>query len=188
VNATNRILAFVIVAALALSGVVGAFDFLTRSPGDSAPGPAWTEMPWPFPTDQWGRGKAFRCKPADCGTDVRLYLRAKLGFCDCTTGVADDDDLDRMSDFDLVGGDVAPLGAGRQIAVGSMTGRSRAYALIASNAPGKTTISAVFNDRCDMISATVVLPHDRPAMIERAVIEFLNSRTVLSWAEATLGL
>jgi hypothetical protein len=36
--------------------------------------------------------------------------------------------------------------------------------------------------------ATVVLPHDRPATIEPGVIEFLNSVTVLHWAEVTLGI
>ena len=65
--------------------------------------PAWTEVAWPFPIDQWGKGKAFRCKAADCGTEVNLYIRAKIGFCNCTTGVADDDELDRISDFDLLG-------------------------------------------------------------------------------------
>jgi hypothetical protein len=33
---------------------------------------------------------------------VRLYLRAKLGSCNCENGVGDDADLDRMSDFDLL--------------------------------------------------------------------------------------
>ena len=76
------------------------------------PRPDWTEVAWPFPADQWGRGKAFRCKPADCGAEVNLYLRAKIGFCNCVTGISDDDELDRMSDFDLVGG-ATPLGNGR---------------------------------------------------------------------------
>ena len=69
-----------------------------------------------------------------------------------------------------------------------MHGRSRTYALTPAIPPGHTAISVVFNDRCDMISATAILPYDRPAMIERVVIEFLNSRTVLRWAEVTLGL
>jgi hypothetical protein len=188
VNAGSRTLAFIVVAALALGAVVGALGWLARSPGDGARGPVWTEVPWPFPTDQWGRGKAFQCKPADCGTEVRLYLRAKLGFCDCTTGVADDDDLDRMSDFDLIGSDVAPLGAGRPIAVGAMQGRSRAYALIPRNSTDRTAISVVFNDRCDMVSAIAVLPHDPSVTIEPRILGFLNSPMVLRWVEATLGL
>jgi hypothetical protein len=150
--------------------------------------PLWAEVTWPFPMDQWGTGRAFSCKAADCGSEVKLYLRAKLGSCNCTTGVADDADLDRMSDFDLVGGEVSPLGAGRPITVAWMKGRSRAYALAARDRPGKSAISVVFNDRCDMIVATVVLPHDRPATIEPGVMEFLNSRPLVHWAEVALGI
>jgi hypothetical protein len=62
-----------------------------------------------------------------------------------------------------------------------MKGRTRAYALTAYNRPGKSAISVVFNDRCDMIVTTVVVPHDRPATIEPDVMEFLNSTTVLHW-------
>ena len=93
-----------------------------------------------------------------------------------------------MSDFDLVGGAVSPLGAGQPVTIGTMKGRSRAYTLTGPNSAVKTAISVAFNDRCDMIVATVVLPHDRPATINHGVIEFLNSGTVLRWAELTLGL
>ena len=149
--------------------------------------PIWAEVKWPFPIDQWGTGRAFACKAADCGTDVQFYVRAKLGSCNCSTGVADDADLDRMSDFDLVGGEVSPVGAGRPITIAWMKGRSRAYMLTA-NRLGRSAISVVFNDRCDMVVATIVLPHDRPAIIEPGVIAFLNGSTVLRWAEVTLGL
>ena len=137
----------------------------------TAPRPAWTEVAWPFPMDQWGKGKAFRCKAADCGAEVNVYLRAKLGFCNCTTGVADDDDLDRMGDLDLVG-EASPLGAGRPISVAWMKGRSRAY-MSWTPAAGlrKTVISVAFNERCDMIVATAVLGHDRPAAVEPGVID-----------------
>lgn len=149
---------------------------------------AWAEVAWPFPLDQWGSGRAFKCKPADCGSEVNVYLRAKLGFCNCATGVANDEDLDRMSDFDLVGGEVSPLAPGRPVRIGGMNGRYRAYVLAALTPPGKSAISVVFNDRCDMVVATAVLPHDQPTTIEPAVIEFLNSAAVLHWAEVTLGL
>jgi hypothetical protein len=150
--------------------------------------PVWSEVTWPFPMDQWETGSAFACKAADCGSEVKLYLRAKLGSCNCATGVADDVDLDRMSDFDLIGGEVSPLGAGRPITIAWMKGRSRAYALAARNPAVRSAISVVFNDRCDMIVATVVLPHDRPATIEPGVMEFLNSRPVVHWAEVALGI
>jgi hypothetical protein len=148
----------------------------------------WTEVAWPFPVDQWGAGKAFTCRPTDCGSEVRVYLRAKLGFCNCATGVADDEDLARMSDFDLVGSDVIPLDSGRPVRIGTMNGRDRGYAFGSANQFGKSVVSVVFNDRCDMVVATAVLPHDRPAAIEPAVISFLNSPPILRWAEVTLGL
>ena len=69
-----------------------------------------------------------------------------------------------------------------------MKGRSRAYTLTARNRLGKNGISVVFNDRCDMIVATAVLPHDQPATIEHGVLQFLNSRPVLDWAEIALGI
>jgi hypothetical protein len=148
----------------------------------------WTEVGWPFPIDQWGTGRAFACKATDCGAELKLYLRAKLGACNCATGVADDEDLDRMSDFDLLSGDVLPFGAGRPITIGWMKGRSRAYAIATPRRPASSAISIVFNDRCDMIVATVVAPHDRPAMVEPSAMAFLNSRTVLHWAELALGI
>ena len=170
-----------------LLAVVLAWSGLPRHAAATAIAPVWTEIAWPFPNDPWGKGKAFRCKAADCGAEVNLYLRAKIGFCNCTTGVADDEDLDRMGDLVLFG-DVSPLGTGRPISVAWMKGRSRAYTLNARNQPGKTAISVVYNERCDMIAATAVLGHDRPAVTEPSVIEFLNSNTVMRWAEITLGL
>ena len=153
----------------------------------NVPRPVWSEVAWPFPIDQWGKGKAFRCKPADCGAEVTVYLRAKLGFCDCTAGVANDDDLDRMGDLDLVG-KASPLGAGRPVSIAWMKGRSRAYRLDTANASAKTVISIAYNERCDMIAATAVLGHDRPAAAEPDVIAFLNGSTVMRWAEIALGL
>jgi hypothetical protein len=193
VRQRNKIFALSVAAALGLGGAAGALALLWHSLGDGvsalpAPHPAWTEVQWPFPIDQWGRGKAFQCRPADCGAEINLYLRAKLGFCDCTSGVADDADLDRMSDLDLVGDEVSPLGAGQPITIGWMKGRSRAYTLMGRNRPGKTMISVAINDRCDMIVATAVLPHDRPTAILPGVMELLNSSAVLRWAELTLGI
>jgi hypothetical protein len=115
-------LAFALTAGIA-GAIAGYVALVVPGPAEKVTGdtfgarPVWAEVKWPFPLDQWGTGRAFVCKAADCGTDVELYLRAKLGSCNCTTGVADDAELDRMSDFDLVGGEVSPLGAGRPITI-----------------------------------------------------------------------
>ncbi len=88
---------------------------------------AWAEVKWPFPLDQWGTGRAFQCRAADCGAEINLYLRAKLGFCNCTTGVADDAELDRVGDLELFSDKFAGLADGRPIKVHWMSGRSRPY-------------------------------------------------------------
>ena len=150
--------------------------------------PRWTEVKWPFPVDLWSGGKAFECAPSHCGGSVRLYLRAKLGFCNCRTGVADDDELERVADLDLLGGRRSTEGAGRSIAVASMKGRSRTYSISSTIPAGKSALSLAFNDRCDVIVATVILDHDRHAEAERITLEFLNSDAILKWAQVTLGL
>jgi len=182
--------AAIAVAAASLGSVLAAAVLwfgLPQHAAATATVPVWTEVAWPFPMDQWGKGKAFRCRASDCGAEVNIYLRAKIGFCNCTTGVVDDEDLDRMGDLDLVGV-ASPLGTGRPIGIAWMKGRSRAYMLNARNPLGKTVISVVYNERCDMIAATAVLGHDRPEMTEPSVMEFLNGSTVMRWAEVTLGL
>src|ERR1700704_5494321 len=62
----------------------------------------WREIAWPFPRDGWPAGRAFRCGAALCGGEIELYLRPKAGFCNCDTGVADDDEVDRVADLDLI--------------------------------------------------------------------------------------
>jgi len=34
--------------------------------------------------------------------DIEVYLRPKIGFCNCDSGVADDDEVDRVADLDLI--------------------------------------------------------------------------------------
>jgi hypothetical protein len=45
---------------------------------------------------------------------VNLYLRAKIGFCNCVSAI-DDEEVDRVGDVDLVGSERAELGPGRPI-------------------------------------------------------------------------
>jgi hypothetical protein len=185
----NRRLLVAAIVVMALAATMfGYAAFRDADSADDTIAPAWKEVAWPFPIDQWGTGKAFSCRGHDCGREVNLYLRVKLGSCNCTTGVADDDDLDRMSDFDLLRGEVSRLAPGRPIKVGIMNGRVRGYALKGSGRHVRNVMSVVVNDRCDMMVATAVLPRDRLEEIEPVVMEFLNSQTVLHWAEVNIGL
>ena len=150
--------------------------------------PKFSEVQWPYPTDEWGKGKAFRCTAADCGVEVNLFVRAKIGFCNCKTGVSDDTELDRLSDFRLMGDKLSDLGPGRQINIAWMKGRSRAFAIADPYRAGNSALAVAFNDRCDAIVATTLVAHNNPEAIEPSVIEFLNSEVIVHWAEVTLGL
>jgi hypothetical protein len=172
-------------AVVLATGIAGYAVFPAAKPSDGPHGPVWTESTWPFPVDQFGGGWAFQCKAADCGTNVKLYLRPKIGFCNCQTGVADDEELDRVGDVDLVGSGGSALGAGRPIAVRSMKGRSRGYKVGAPLA--KAVLSIAFNSRCDVTVATVVADGD-PVVQEQAVLDFLNSDLVMRRIEEVLGL
>ena len=180
-------------AAFVAGGAAGAAALMAirAQPGSaaaSAPArPVWSEVAWPFPVDEWGTGKAFRCKAADCGAQVDVYLRAKIGFCDCVNGVADDNELDRLTDFSLMGGHVETLGSGHPIAVGWMKGRSRAYAITGRVGARFSALAIAFNDHCDALVATAVLASEKPVLLEPAVIAFLNGKTALGWAQAALG-
>ena len=185
----------IVAAALLVAGIGGYAVFLAAGPLADAhrmswrdswrDQPVWTEIQWPFPVDQWGGGWAFQCKAADCGIDVNLYLRPKIGFCNCQTGVADDEELDRVGDVDLIGSGRLALGPGRPIAVHSMKGRSRGYEVDAPSA--KSVLSLAYNSRCDVVVATVVAGGD-PVTQEQAVLEFLNGDLVGNWVEQVLGL
>jgi hypothetical protein len=185
---SKRIVTAVIV--LLVASIGGYAAFLAKKPPENPHGPVWTEAAWPFPVDQWGGGWAFQCKAADCGIDVNLYLRPKIGFCNCQTGVADDEELERVSDVDLVGDESSALGPGRPIAVHWMKGRSRGYQIAtpAAGAPSaKSVLSLAFNSRCDVIVATVIAGKE-PLAQEQAVLEFLNGDLVLNWAKVVLGI
>jgi hypothetical protein len=177
-------------AAVLVARIGGYVVFVAAKPpanthlASSREGPVWTEAAWPFPIDQWGQGWACQCKAADCGVEVNLYLRPKIGFCNCQTGVANDEELDRVSDVDLVGNEGSAFGPGRPIAVHWMKGRSRGYKLGVPS--GKSVLSLAFNERCDVIVATVVAAD--PVAREAAVLEFLNGDLVLNWAKVVLGL
>jgi hypothetical protein len=148
----------------------------------------WIETKWPFLMDQWGEGKAFQCKAADCGVELNLYIRAKIGFCSSTTGVADDNELERLSDFDFIKGHVTALGGGHEIDIAGMKGRLRSY-LAASTIRSQTyVLSVAFNNNSDALVATVVFDGGHPAAMEPVIIQFLRGETIQRWVSRTLGL
>jgi hypothetical protein len=158
--AGNRSTILAIILGLALGASAGlsaffAWPMLVQSKALTPPGhPKFAEVRWPFPTDEWGEGKAFRCAAADCGVDVHVYIRAKIGFCNCSTGVSDDNELDRLSDFNLMGDKPSVLGPGHEINIAWMKGRSRAYTVTEPyRAPGSLIARQA---RCWRLHSTIV--------------------------------
>jgi hypothetical protein len=168
------------VVGIGLMAAPGAIQSIpARPPAELQP--AWTEFKWPFPVDQWGIGRAFVCKPAECGVEVNVYLRPKIGFCKCATGVDDDDELERVGDLPLIGGNAVALGAGGPIEVAWMKGRSRSYG-VTDPTPGRV-LSIGFNDRCDVIVALAAIGAGEQEVLEPAVLAFLNGERVLRWVK-----
>jgi hypothetical protein len=174
--------------ALVLAGAaqpVGALE-----PGreaSSADRAVWTEVQWPFRMDEWGLGRAFVCKAADCGSDMALYLRAKVGFCSCTTGVTDDDDLDRVADLTLLSNVFVGLAPGHPVVAATLTGRSRPYQVSLPLWRSQTAVAVVLHAQCDALVATTVAGRDHLAEAEQKGIAFLAGEPVQQWARTELG-
>ena len=150
----------------------------------------WTETAWPFAVDPWWPSRAFSCPAATCGADVTLLVRAKLGFCNCATGVADDDELERIADFRLISGTHAPVADGRTIVAAGLNGRARLYRIEGPTLAGGSGSALLIgvNDRCDAIVATAAIAGGSSSAVERSIIQFLDSPAMRGWAEKTLGL
>ena len=182
--------AFAIAIAVAGAGLLlgSAAVFGLRAPATLAViEPVWTETKWPFPIDQWGTGKAFVCMQADCGVKIDVYVRPKIGYCNCATGVSDDAELERVADTDLASPKTRARGRGRPIKIGWMAGLSRPY-WSSDGETGAGLLSVAYNDECDVVVALAMFGHGDPAVIEPVVIKFLNSNPMLLWAKKELGL
>jgi hypothetical protein len=184
---------FAIAAVVAIAAMVGGYvAFLAGAAPQklhigAGQRQIWAKVDWPFPLDLWGPGLAFRCKAVDCGSEVYLYLRAKIGFCNCPKAI-DDEMVDRIGDMDLLASERRALGPGRVVEVHSMQGRGRTYEMGGHRATAKSALAIAFHNRCDLIVATAAIEDDQPGVHEDSVLEFLNSDLVLRWAEVTLGL
>ena len=161
-----------------LSGVA-AYQY-ARSDTD-----AWREIAWPFPRDGWPAGRAFRCAAAACGNEVELYVRPKIGFCNCDTGVADDDEVDRVADLDLISPRFVPREAGKVVRVADMVGRSRAYDLAMADG-SHAAVGFALSHRCDLVVA-VVQGRAAAGELQREGQRFLQSRELHRWVMAALS-
>src|SRR5215831_12681479 len=165
-----RRLLIIVAAALAYSALSGvaAYQALPRGEDNAA---HWQEIAWPFPRDGWPAGRAFRC--ASCG-EVELYVRPKIGFCNCDTGVADDDEVDRVADLDLISDRFVPTAPGTVVHVADMAGRARGYGLKMPDGTQHAAIGIALSHRCDLLVA-VAQGEGATADLQRTALAFLAS-------------
>jgi hypothetical protein len=147
----------------------------------------WTEVRWPFAIDEWGTGRAFTCDAADCGSAIALYLRAKVGFCSCDTGVTDDSDIDRVGDMSLLSNRFVGLATGHAVSAGDLGGRSRPYLASLPLWRSQAAVAVVLHAKCDAVVATIVADRDQLESAEQRALAFLGGGMVQNWAKMTLG-
>ncbi len=180
----HRLLIAAVVAIGALSGAA-AVQHVQIEPG-VAGADHWREIAWPFPRDGWPAGRAFRCDTEACGEGVDLYVRPKIGFCNCDSGVADDDEVDRVADLDLMSQRFAPLEAGKVVRIAEMSGRSRAYDLEMTDGSQHAAVGFALSRRCDLLVAVAQGKGDADN-VQRVAAEFLGSDTMARWMTAALN-
>ena len=171
-----RVWPAITVVALALGALSGgaAYEATARR------GENWQEIAWPFPRDGWPAGRAFRCGAASCGDTVEVYVRPKIGFCNCDSGVADDDEVDRVADLDLMSERFAPREAGRVVRVADMPGRIRAYDLRMADGSQRAAVGIAVSRRCDLLVA-VAQGRGEAARVQSVALEFLATGAMKDW-------
>ena len=180
-----RRLIAILIAALAFGALSGFAAYQKVRP--QAVGNAdWREIAWPFPRDAWPAGRAFRCQSAACGEGVELYVRSKIGFCNCDSGVADDDEVDRVADLDMISPNFVPRAPGTVVRVAGMSGRARAYDLAMSDGSHHAAIGIALSHRCDLLVAVVQGKGTAPG-VERAALAFLGSIGMTRWMTVAMG-
>jgi hypothetical protein len=170
-------IAFVI-AICTLSGVAAYVGARPAAAG-------WREIAWPFPRDGWPAGRAFRCDTTLCGGEIELYVRPKIGFCNCDSGVADDDEVDRVADLDLISERFVALEPGSAVEIAGMRGRIRNYRLQMQDGSQHAAAGLAVSRRCDLLVA-VAQGKGGASGVQRAALGFLAKADVTQWMTAAL--
>jgi hypothetical protein len=167
-----------IVAICTLSGVAA---WVSARPAVAG----WQEIAWPFPRDGWPAGRAFRCDAALCGGEIELYVRPKIGFCNCDSGVADDDEVDRVADLDLISEKFVALEPGRVVQVADMFGRIRNYNLQMQDGSAHAAVGIALSRRCDLL-VVAAQGKTRGSRLQHIALDFLAKEDVTQWMTAAL--
>jgi hypothetical protein len=169
-----------IASAIALCTLSGVTAWVGARPAAAA----WREIAWPFPRDGWPGGRAFRCEPARCGEAIELYVRPKVGFCNCDSGVADDEEVDRVADLDLISPRFVADQPGRAVQLANMSGRMRSYSLQLPDGSRHAALGIAVSRRCDLV--VVAARGASASSLQRAALDFLGKDDVRQWMTAAL--
>src|SRR3984893_7620494 len=166
----------ILIAALAFGALSGVAAYQKVQPqGGSIGDVHWREIAWPFPRDAWPAGRAFRCDSDACGAGLELYVRPEIGFCNCDSGVADDDEVDRVADLDMMSERFVPLEPGKVIRIADMQGRLRSYDLRMADGSRHTAVGIAVSRRCDLLVA-VAQGTGTAHEVQRVALDFLAVR------------
>jgi hypothetical protein len=150
---------------------------LLLSGAEARPGGGWQEIAWPFPRDAWPAGRAFR------SAGLEVYVRAKLGFCNCTSGVTGDAEVDAVSDVDMLSPDFTAPSEGEPVRIGGLAGRARTY-FVSTRAGPVIAAGYALSSKCDLL---VAVSRGRAVRDRRLVAELLESEPVAGWIADRLG-
>ena len=145
--------------------------------GKDAP---WRPTSWPFARDAWPQGRGWRR-----GT-LEVYVRPKLGFCgNCETGVTTDEEVDRVTDVDLLDPRFAPAKEGRAVRIGALSGRARLYRYDLANRSMRHVEGIAVSQKCDLVIAVIAgnLLDERE---RSAAYRHLESSAVQDWISEQL--
>jgi len=149
-----------------------------------APGTAddegWRPIAWPFPRDGWPPGRAWRRDTTD------VYVRPKLGFCgNCDTGVVTDEEVDRVTDIDLLDERFTPAREGSRIRITDLVGRARLYKYTLKNGAQRFAEGIAVSYKCDLVVA-VIVGNVTDERARKSAHRFLESNTVQVWVNQQL--
>jgi hypothetical protein len=163
-------------AAGLVAGLAGVAEFAKWRRDNTG----WHAISWPFPRDGWPTGKAWR------GEGIEVYIRPKLGFCsNCDTGVVTDEEVDRVTDVDLLDEHFVPVHEGSRIHITDLVGRARLYRLKAKAGISRLAEGIAVAYKCDLVVAVVVGDlADEPT--RRSAHAFLETNTVQVWLNQQL--
>jgi hypothetical protein len=140
----------------------------------------WRRIAWPFPRDAFPAGRAWR------RDDTEVYVRPKIGFCgNCDTGVVTDEEVDRVTDIDLLDERFVPAREGLAVRIGNLSGRARLYRYTLIGGGTRHAEGVAVSKECDLVIAVIVgnLLDERE---RTAAYRHLESSMVQDWISQQL--